>query len=329
MKSEELAFFNLQLAGMIKSGIPLEGALKELSSGMSKGKLRTHIEQLDHDLSQGKPLEEALDQTNLPRFYCQMVKLGARSGHLTGMLTMVADYYQRLFNLGSRLKGMLVYPAILLVITLAISLGLRMANQMLLDVFTFEYMDSMVQPKVFQRALLSMAPVALCAAIILAVVAWANPRLRSWIRWHLPGFKETELVKLASSLSILLQGGLSLQESVAFLSQLENDTRLHRELNLWKARLESGQGRFQDIVSPKFIVPPLFVWLVSQGGEDLSAGFDRAAALYQSRADYRFELFLYAVLPVSILALGLLIMGQMAVMASILENYYNALMEPL
>ena len=56
--------------------------------------------------------------------------------------------------------------------------------------------------------------------------------------------------------------------------------------------------------------PPLFVWLVANGGEDLAAGFKRAAEIYQARASYRTELLLQAVLPVAILVLVCLIFSQ-------------------
>ena len=44
--------------------------------------------------------------------------------------------------------------------------------------------------------------------------------------------------------------------------------------------------------------------------EDLTAGFQRAAEIYQSRASYRTELLLYSALPCSVLALGMVIMSQ-------------------
>ena len=40
MKLDEFAFVNLQLAGMLKCGIPLEGALKQLCATMRRGGLR-------------------------------------------------------------------------------------------------------------------------------------------------------------------------------------------------------------------------------------------------------------------------------------------------
>src|SRR5438045_9572353 len=50
MNYDEFAFFNQQLAAMLREGIPLEGALKQLCQGMRAGPLRVEIDLLEADL---------------------------------------------------------------------------------------------------------------------------------------------------------------------------------------------------------------------------------------------------------------------------------------
>ena len=104
MRQDEFAFFNRQLAVMLRNGIPLEGALKQLCLGMSGGALRAEIEQLEADLERGTPLTEALARRKLPEFYARMVEIGARSNDLPGVLTLLADHYERANALWNRLK---------------------------------------------------------------------------------------------------------------------------------------------------------------------------------------------------------------------------------
>jgi type II secretory pathway component PulF len=54
MNHDEFAFFNQQLAAMLREGIPLEGALKQLSKGMRHGPLQTEIARLEADLGTGR-----------------------------------------------------------------------------------------------------------------------------------------------------------------------------------------------------------------------------------------------------------------------------------
>jgi type II secretory pathway component PulF len=114
MKAEELAFVNQQLPEMLRSGIPLEGALRQLCTDMQRGDLRLELELLVADLANGIPLTQALAARKLPNFYVQMLNVGVASNDLPGVLTLVADYYERANSIWTRLKGLMVYPFILL-----------------------------------------------------------------------------------------------------------------------------------------------------------------------------------------------------------------------
>ena len=57
MNYEEFAFANRQLAGMLQSGIPLEGGLRQLCREMRQGSLRAELQLLEADLAKGIPLK--------------------------------------------------------------------------------------------------------------------------------------------------------------------------------------------------------------------------------------------------------------------------------
>ena len=88
MKNDEFAFFNQQLAAMLRDGIPLEGALKRLCDDMQRGRLRDELQALEADLARGTPMAEALQTRRLPEIYKRMVLVGMKSGDLPGALTM-------------------------------------------------------------------------------------------------------------------------------------------------------------------------------------------------------------------------------------------------
>jgi len=79
------------------------------------------------------------------------------------------------------------------------------------------------------------------------------------------------------------------------------------------------------MVVPSRACPPLFIWTVAQSGEDLTAGFQRAAELFHARAMYRSDLLLYSALPCSILALAAMIMSQIQPVFAALMTFLNAL----
>ncbi|MBM3832726.1 MAG: type II secretion system F family protein [Verrucomicrobia bacterium] len=67
MKADEFAFLNLQLAGMLRSGIPMEGALRQLCATMRRGRLRSELQRLETALANGTPLAEAVPSNDPDR----------------------------------------------------------------------------------------------------------------------------------------------------------------------------------------------------------------------------------------------------------------------
>jgi type II secretory pathway component PulF len=168
--------------------------------------------------------------------------------------------------------------------------------------------------------------VVLALVMIGVVVSPARQKLR----WKLPAFKEASLAQVASAISLMLKNGIPLGDALAFAEQLEAGTSAEKEIGQWRQRLAAGHGKFSEMAvanpaSSRCVFPPLFVWTVGQSGEDLPAGFARAAEIYQARAAYRVEMFLYSALPCAILALGTMIIVQVQPVATAIFSFISAL----
>ena len=306
MNYDEFAFFNQQLAAMLREGIPLEGALKQLCTGMRSGALRAEIELLGDDLSRGTPLKEALARRDLPDLYRHMLEIGARSNDLPGVLTLLADHYHRANALWTRLKGLMVYPLIVILVSLGLTLCVSLAFSRFMNRF-FEQVGP--QPPITVPAIW-MPPVLLALAALLGVAAVTIPSWRARLRWRLPAFREASLAQLASAMALMLKNGTTLPEALALAEALESGTPAAQALTRWRQLVEAGQGKPAEWTGDSRPFPPLFLWLVQKGGENVAAGFQKAAEIYQARASYRIELALYGALPVSILLLGQMVLWQ-------------------
>jgi type II secretory pathway component PulF len=308
MNYDEFAFFNQQLAAMLRDGIPLEGALKQLCAGMKTGPLRGELQQLEADLARGTPLNAALAKRKLPEFYRRMLELGARSNDLPGVLTLVADYYHRTNALWTRLKGLMVYPLIVILVSLGVTLMLSLTFSHFLPAF-FE--QSLLKPPGLLVATMWVPPLALGTLALLGIAAVAIPRSRAWLRWNLPAFREASLAQLASAMALMLKNGTTLADSLALAEGLEGATPAGKAmLAQWRLLVENGSGKPVQWPASTRPFPPLFLWLVQKSGEDVATGFQKAADIYQARAAYRIELALYGVLPVAILFLGQMVFWQ-------------------
>lgn len=322
MNNDQFAFLNQQLAVMLRDGVPLESALQRLCADMRAGTLRTELEKLHEDLAKGIPLAEAARDRALPELYRKMLIVGARSNNLPAILTLLADYYHRRNLIWTRLKGLMVYPAIVLAGSFLLSCFLAI---LLGKMNTFVAVDFFGRPMPNATVAVWFTPVLLAIVIGIACVLALIPSIRRQWRWRITAFRESALAQTAASLSIMLKSGVSVDESLELLQQMEGDTAAGAEFAHWRQRLAGGRGRFAEIAADSKIFPPLFVWTVSQSQENLAAGFDRAADLFQSRANYRADLLLYSALPCSILVLGLLVISQLQPTMSALISIMNAI----
>jgi Type II secretory pathway, component PulF len=316
MKTDEFAFFNQQLSAMLRDGIPLEGALRRLCQEMRRGTLRAELESLEADLAKGTPMSDALGARQLPELYKRMVLVGVKSGDLPGALTMLADYYQRQNNMWMRLKGLMVYPLIVLFATFVISGLFAFIWMQIVGPTWFGFLDSEGRP--LPGATLAILPLlqnmwvfpaAIGLLFLFALTIMVVPKFREAARWRLPAFKEAGVSRVASSLHLLLKGGVSLPEAIGLVERLEGG-KVATDLRRWSKNIAAGQTKFSEIAAVNHTFPPLFVWLVSNAGEDMVGGFQRASEIYQSRAAYRIELGLYAALPVAVLFLGAIILAE-------------------
>jgi type II secretory pathway component PulF len=306
MNYDEFAFFNQQLAAMLREGIPLEGALKQLCAGMRSGPLRAEIEQLEADLARGTPLKEALARRALPDLYRQMIQIGARSNDLPGVLTLLADHYHRANALWTRLKGLLVYPLIVILV----SLGLTLLISLNFSRFLSQIGEQLAPQPLLTIPSIWMPPIVLALVALLGVAAVCIPSWRARLRWRLPAFREASLAQLASAMALMLKNGTTLPEALSLAEALENGTPAAKALAHWRQLVEAGQGKPAEWTGDSRPFPPLFLWLVQKGGENVAAGFQKAAEIYQARASYRIEIALYGALPVSILLLGEMVLWQ-------------------
>jgi general secretion pathway protein F/type IV pilus assembly protein PilC len=323
MKYDEFAFFNQQLAAMLRDGIPLEGALHRLCEEMHHGQTRDELRALEADLAKGAPLAEALKSRRLPELYKRMVLVGVKSGDLPGALTMLADYFEHQSNLWTRLKGLMVYPVIVLSIAFLLSCFLSF----ILGAFIWNNLQSLVgRPAVpTVSAGLWMSPVFIALTLVAVLTGIIISPARRLLRWRLPAFREASLAQVASAMWLMLKSNVPLDDALSLVEQVEKGTAAEGEIAQWRQRLAAGRGKFSEMATGGKIFPPLFVWTVAQSGEDLTGGFRRAAELFHARALYRTELLLYSALPCSILALAAMIMSQIQPVFAALTAFLNAL----
>lgn len=318
MKLDELALANQQLADMLKSGMPLEGALREVCESCARGTLKAEFSALEQDLAAGKSLEDAIDQRNLPELYQHTLKAGAKPNQLPTVLNGLADHYAGTHAAWERLRSVLIYPILVLVAATCVSLTTSILLANLFAVFEPELTFMLAWHYPYGEGVNAnryliftwIPPAILITLVVVTFISLRTARIRREAEWILPAFKENKLATFASSMAVLIRGGIPLSNALGLIEKTDHDSRLAEEIRTWNAALASGESTFGAAAKSSRLLPPLFLWAVTSCGSNLADGFSKASGIFQSRANYKIELLLNTALPVFVLVLGGVIVAQ-------------------
>lgn len=114
VSGSDFLILNQQFNTLIKAGLPIMTALDLLAERAAAPKLRPMLTEVRSRVRNGALLSEALvAQGIFPPVYTTSVMAGEKSGNLSGVLDQYIAYQRTSNNFISRLKNILIYPAIL------------------------------------------------------------------------------------------------------------------------------------------------------------------------------------------------------------------------
>ena len=112
----ERLVFTKNLSVMIHAGLPLTRALSAIGEETKSENFRNVITRVMEDVVKGKPFSEALSQYNkiFGDFFVSMVQAGEASGKLDRIMLLLARQIKKDYDLRARVRGAMLYPAIIL-----------------------------------------------------------------------------------------------------------------------------------------------------------------------------------------------------------------------
>jgi type IV pilus assembly protein PilC len=118
----DIAVFSRQLATMMKSGVPIVGALEIIAGGQKNPKMKTMVNSLKADIEGGSSIYEAM--TNHPvqfdELYRNLVRAGEASGVLETVLDTIATYKENIESIKGKIKKALFYPATIIAVAIIV-----------------------------------------------------------------------------------------------------------------------------------------------------------------------------------------------------------------
>ncbi|MCK8058905.1 MULTISPECIES: type II secretion system F family protein [unclassified Fusibacter] len=122
VKAKDIAVFCKQLHIMLYAGMPLISALDVLESQSDNLTLKKAVKQMALDVQKGEILSSTMKKhTNaFPALLINMVESGELTGNLDSVLMRMSDHFTKENKIQTKIKGALVYPAILSVLAVVV-----------------------------------------------------------------------------------------------------------------------------------------------------------------------------------------------------------------
>ncbi|MCL2625603.1 MAG: type II secretion system F family protein [Cystobacterineae bacterium] len=122
ISNKDLLIFTKQLSTMIDAGLPLVQGLDMLASQIGNTRLRTVVTQVKEKIESGSSFSEALkDHPKVfDTLFVQLCAAGEVGGILDTILERLAAYKEKAAKLARRVRGAMAYPAVVLVIAIAV-----------------------------------------------------------------------------------------------------------------------------------------------------------------------------------------------------------------
>ncbi len=316
--------FTQQLATLLGAGQALDRALGTLLELPENPQSRRVIERIRDAVRGGLPLSAALEQQHglFSRLYVNLVRAGEAGGGLQVALRRLGEYLERAAALKAQVISALIYPALLLVMVLAVCVLLLAVvvpqfNELLssTDVALPWYTQLVMASGMALRQYGLVLFVAMSVAVLLGVRQLRQPGPRArFDAWLLTRRRIGDLVarfetaRLARTLGTLLGNGVPLLSGLVIARQVMDNRALSDALERATEDVKSGQS-FAFALSRTKLFPRLAVQMVQVGEEsgELSAMLMKVADTFDGETQRAIQRALAALVPAITVLMALLV----------------------
>lgn len=128
LKTKELMIICRQMSSLLGAGISVMRTLDMLYQQMENKRAKEVIGKIYESIQTGKTLSESFREQEkaLPGIMIYMIAAGEESGKLDEVMIQLASHFEKANKLKNKVGSAMVYPIILIIITVAITLSLMM-----------------------------------------------------------------------------------------------------------------------------------------------------------------------------------------------------------
>lgn len=319
---QKKALFYRQMAVMLKAGIPVVSAIRQLSAQKTAVEIS---EKLSFYIEKGQTLSYAMQQSDksFSTLEIKTVSAGELSGNLAELMEKLAAYFETLQDVKYRLVSGMIYPVILLHAAIIIP----------------------AVPLIFTRSVFAFLSRILPAFIVIYGAGFTiyfayrtlskpeNEEIRDALILKIPlGFGKlfttVGVIRFLQAFNCLYSAGLPVVEAIKISAQASGNRIIEKEILKSAALVEQGLALSSSFSSNKFL-PPLVIDMFQTGEQSgrMDETIEKATWHLQQNVNLAVEAIL-KIIPVVVYLLVALYIASIVI--SFYANYFsqiNSLLE--
>jgi type IV pilus assembly protein PilC len=288
VKTIEKINFARNLGAMLSAGLALSRALVVLEKQTKNPVFKTVISDVIQEVDKGVTLADSLSKHPkvFSNLFIAMVHAGEQSGTLADSLAIVASQMDSAYTLDKRIRGALMYPAVILIAMIIIAILMFMfVIPTLLKTFTDLHVKL---PATTQVVLIISNLVRDHGLVVLAVVLSVIGVISWWARktsgkmaihaflLKIPVIgtlvQEVNTARTARTMSSLLSSGVDVVESVNITSRVVQNIYFQKALEKASLAIKNGELMSKTFAEYTKYYPIFFVEMMSVGEETGKTG---------------------------------------------------------
>ncbi len=337
IKPKDIVIFSRQFSVMTSANVTVAQALKILIDQTENPKLKMVISEIAYEVDGGSRLSDALAKRPkvFSNFYISVVRSGETSGRLDEILNYLADEMEKDYDMMSKIKGAMIYPAFVLT-------GLSGVGAVMM-IFVVPKLTNMLEENGTElpmptKILMAVSGFLVHSWWLLLIIIFGlffsirfyintknGRRVFDTIKLHLPIFgrlfQRISLVRFTRSLNTLIVGGVSITEGLKITAEVV-DNEIYRDLILKTVKeVEDGNSISSMFINSKD-VPKMVSQMMSIGEKTgkLDIVLDRISRFYTREVENIIANLMTLMEPIIMVIMGVAV-GVMV--AAIILPMYN------
>ncbi|MEA3449796.1 MAG: type II secretion system F family protein [Patescibacteria group bacterium] len=337
VKVKDVVIFSRQFSVLISSSISLVQSLKMLSEQTKNPVFRNYLSEISDEVDGGARLSDALAKRPkaFSEFYVSVVRSGETSGKLDEVLTYLADELEKDYDMMSKIKGAMIYPAFIFFGLAIVGTAMMVFVVPKLTGVIAELGGELPTPtKVlifasdFLAAFWWLLLIALVGAIVgfkMAMKTKQGKDIFGIILLNTPIFgklfRKIYLVRFTRSLETLIKGGVSISQGLKITADVVSNAIFKDLILETKKAVEDGKSMISAMEDSRY-VSSMVTQMIGVGEKtgQLDGIFGSITIFYSREIDNTVANLMTLLEPIIMVIIGIAVGGMVA---AIIMPMYN------